>query len=109
MSVELLQKLGKKIDNAIETIELLRLQVEELEEKKTKLHDEHVALINKHKAWEQNLTMMLDKLEGVEVAEQTSALNAKSSNVQGSTQSNTAAAQSQHVAQGEQRKEHAPA
>lgn len=73
MSVELLQKLGQKVDNAIETIELLRLQVEELEEHKARLQQENTTLLNKQKAWEQNLTMMLDKLEGVEVSEQAQA------------------------------------
>ena len=37
MTNPLLQKLEEKIDNAIETIELLRLQLEEQEEKLIKL------------------------------------------------------------------------
>ncbi|HSX20693.1 MAG TPA: cell division protein ZapB [Gammaproteobacteria bacterium] len=66
MSSELLQKLEDKIDNALETIELLRLQNEELEEKYSKLLNENSLLKNKHAAWEQNLTNMLEKLDAIE-------------------------------------------
>ena len=69
MSSELLQKLEGKLDNAIETIELLRLQAEELEEKHSKLMNENAALKNKQAAWEQNLTTMLEKLEAIEPKE----------------------------------------
>lgn len=66
MSSELLQKLEDKIDNVLETIELLRLQNDELEEKYSKLLNETNALKNKHSAWEQNLTTMLEKLDAIE-------------------------------------------
>lgn len=66
MSIELLQKLEDKIDNALETIELLRLQNDELEEKYAKLLNENNTLKNKHAAWEQNLTTMLEKLDAIE-------------------------------------------
>lgn len=66
MSSELLQKLEDKIDNALETIELLRLQQEESEEKYSKLLNENTLLKNKHAAWEQNLTTMLEKLDAIE-------------------------------------------
>ncbi len=66
MSNELLQKLEDKIDNALETIELLRLQNEELEEKYGKLLNENNTLKNKHAAWEQNLSNMLEKLDAIE-------------------------------------------
>jgi cell division protein ZapB len=66
MSVELLQRLEEKIDNAVETIELLRLQIEELEDKHAKLNNENSSLKNKHISWEQNLTVMLEKLDTVE-------------------------------------------
>lgn len=80
MSSELLQKLEQKVDNAIETIELFRLQVEELEnqvkqleEQKARLQADNAALNEKHKTWERNLTMMLKKLEGIEASENSSA------------------------------------
>jgi cell division protein ZapB len=69
MSSELLQRLEDKIDNALETIELLRLQSEELEEKYSKLLNENTALKNKQAAWEQNLTNMLEKLDAIEPKE----------------------------------------
>lgn len=66
MSSELLQKLEDKIDNALETIELLRLQNDELEEKYSKLLNDNTLLKNKHATWEQNLTTMLEKLDAIE-------------------------------------------
>lgn len=66
MSIELLQKLEDKIDNALEAIELLRLQNDELEEKYSKLLNENTLIKNKHAAWEQNLTTMLEKLDAIE-------------------------------------------
>lgn len=66
MSNELLQKLEDKIDNALETIELLRLQNDELEEKYARLLNDNNALKNKHATWEQNLTNMLEKLDAIE-------------------------------------------
>lgn len=66
MSNELLQRLEDKIDNALETIELLRLQSEELEDKYSKILLENTALKNKQSAWEQNLTNMLEKLDAIE-------------------------------------------
>lgn len=62
----MLQKLEDKIDNALETIELLRLQNDELEDKYSKLLNENNALKNKQAAWEQNLTTMLEKLDAIE-------------------------------------------
>ena len=43
MSEQLLTQLEEKIDNAIENIELLRLQIEELEEKNIS-HESHVQI-----------------------------------------------------------------
>lgn len=69
MSAELLQKLEDKIDNAIETIELLRLQNDELEEKQARLLAEGAALKEKQAAWEKNLAVMLEKLDAIESKE----------------------------------------
>lgn len=66
MSNELLQKLEDKIDNVLETIELLRMQHEELEDKYEKLLNDNTLLKNKQATWEQNLTNMLEKLDAVE-------------------------------------------
>ena len=66
MSRELLDRLECKIDAAIETIELLRLQIEECEERNTVLHTENSTLKNKHVNWENNLNQMIEKLDLVE-------------------------------------------
>ena len=69
MSNELLQKLEHKIENAVESIELLKLQLEELEEKNSSLANENLSLKNKQASWEKNLTSMLDKLNNVSAFE----------------------------------------
>lgn len=69
MSSELLQKLETKITNAIETIELLKLQIEELEEKNLKLSNENTSIKSKQASWEKNLNTMLDKLTSATAVE----------------------------------------
>lgn len=63
MSNPLLQNLEEKINNTLEVIELLRLQVEEFEEKNNQLTAENLALKNRQTEWEHNLTAMLRKLD----------------------------------------------
>ena len=63
MATTLLEKLEEKIDVSIETIELLRLQLEEAEEKIIKLEEKNHLLKNRQTEWEQNLAQMLQKLE----------------------------------------------
>jgi cell division protein ZapB len=70
MSSQLLEQLESKIDDTIETIEILRLQIEELEEKNIKLQDENNVLKDKHTAWEKTLNAMLSKLKNIESATQ---------------------------------------
>jgi cell division protein ZapB len=67
MTIEILQRLEDKIDNALETIELLRLQLEDVENKREKLIAENQVLQNKHASWEQNLVTMLEKLDSIEI------------------------------------------
>lgn len=69
MSTELLQKLEDKIDSAIDTIEILRLQNEELEEKYSRLMSENTMLKEKQTTWEKNLSVMLEKLDAIEASE----------------------------------------
>lgn len=66
MSSQLLEQLEAKIDETVETIEILRLQIEELEEKNIKLQDDNNVLKDKHEAWERTLHSMLNKLNSVE-------------------------------------------
>jgi cell division protein ZapB len=65
MSNRLLEQLEKRIDDIIETIDLLRLQVEELEEKNVLLHNENHALKSRQSQWEQGLNTLLNKLDDV--------------------------------------------
>jgi len=68
MSSQLLQQLEAKVEQTVETIELLRLQIEELEQKNTKLQDDNNVLKDKHEVWEKTLYTMLHKLSGIENA-----------------------------------------
>jgi cell division protein ZapB len=70
ITIEILQRLEDRIDNAVETIELLRLQLEDAENKREKLIAENLALQNKNASWEKNLITMLEKLDAIEVLEQ---------------------------------------
>jgi|GEM_PF-1122773 len=66
MSNELLQRLENSVENAIETIEMLRLQIEDLEDKRARLIEENQTLKAKQSSWEHNLSTMLEKLENVD-------------------------------------------
>lgn len=68
MSSQLLQELEAKVLQAVETIELLRLQVEELEQKNARLQDDNNVLKDKHEVWEKTLHTMLNKLSDVDTA-----------------------------------------
>ncbi len=63
MASRLLEQLDKRIDNAIETIEILRLQVEELETKNATLEEENQHLKSRQTQWEQGLNHLLGKLD----------------------------------------------
>lgn len=70
MSSQLLQQLEDKINQTIETIELLRLQIEELEQKNTKLQDDNNVLKDKLEAWEKTLHTMLHRLNDVDAMQE---------------------------------------
>lgn len=65
MSNHLLIQLEVKIDDMIETLEILRLQVSDLEAKNDTLQTENAALKTRQSQWEQSLTTLLNKLEDV--------------------------------------------
>lgn len=71
MSAQLLEQLEAKIDETIETIEILRLQIEELEEKNLQLQDDNNVLRDKYTAWEKTLSSMLNKLNNLEYSSST--------------------------------------
>ena len=59
MSLELLNQLEQKVDHTIETIELLRLQIEELEE-------ENTALKAEHEKWRHDLVDLITRFDEVD-------------------------------------------
>lgn len=65
MSHDLLVKLEVKIDDLLDTLEILRLQVSDLEEKNLKLQADNAALKTRQSEWEQSLTTLLSKLDDV--------------------------------------------
>lgn len=60
MSTNLLNKLEKKVEHTVEVIELLRLQIEELEE-------ENAALKAEQEKWRADLTALLQRFDDIEV------------------------------------------
>ena len=65
MSNALLLQLEVKLDDMIETLEILRLQVSDLEEKNEALQTENALLKTRQSQWEQGLSSLLNKLEHV--------------------------------------------
>lgn len=70
MSNELLQQLETKVDAAIEVIELLRLQVEELEDANNRKQEEIAKLTEANTNYETNINSLLDKLAQIEATKQ---------------------------------------
>lgn len=68
MSNPLFQQLETKIDQAIETIEALRAQIEESESKNAALQADNSALKARQGQWENNLATLLRKLEGADIS-----------------------------------------
>lgn len=67
MSESIFQKLEAKVDCALEAMELLRMQIEEQEEKNKALQADNAALKHKQSEWEHHLTALLRKLEGADL------------------------------------------
>jgi FtsZ-binding cell division protein ZapB len=65
MSNDLLLQLEVQIDDMIETVEILRLQVSDLEEKNDRLQTENATLNIRQAQWEQGLSGLLSKLNDV--------------------------------------------
>lgn len=62
MSDSLLAQLEVKIDDMIETLEILQLQVSDLEEKNDNLKAENASLKARQSQWENGLSGLLSKL-----------------------------------------------
>lgn len=59
----LFEQLEIKIDQALETVELLRLEIEDMAEKNRILKEQNDALKHKQHNWENGLNSLLRKLE----------------------------------------------
>lgn len=73
MSSHVFQKLEEKIEQAIETIELLRLQLEESEVRNSDLQTEINEFKNRQREWEHSLTSLLQKLASTDLSVNTSS------------------------------------
>ncbi len=62
MSNELFNRLEQKVTSAVEALELLKMEAEELREENTRLKQER-------EEWERRLTGVLSKLDEIESAE----------------------------------------
>ena len=60
MALDLLQQLEQKVGHLVELIELMRLQIEELEE-------ENSALRAEHEKWKEDLSSLLTRLDNIDV------------------------------------------
>lgn len=67
-----LQKLETKINEVIETVELLSLQVEESEQENTHLKRDNAELKQQQNEWEQTVVGLLGKLEKLQAHHSTS-------------------------------------
>ena len=72
MSLEILNQLEEKIKQAVETIQLLQLEVEELKEKNAESHrnieslqTENEQLKNEHRNWQEHIRLLLGKFDNV--------------------------------------------
>ena len=61
---ELLNQLENKIQDAVETIEMYRMEIAELKEKNSELE-------NQHQVWEEKLSSLISKFESVNEQEDT--------------------------------------
>jgi cell division protein ZapB len=73
MTLDLLEKLESKIQNAVDTISLLQMEVEELKEDKQglaakteQLQAENVRLTEEHQQWQARLSALVGKIEQAE-------------------------------------------
>lgn len=73
MTLELLEKLESKIENAVDSISLLQMEIEELKEannelaeKNGKLQSENIELTEEHQQWQSRLSALVGKIEQAE-------------------------------------------
>jgi cell division protein ZapB len=62
MSIELFDQLEQKVTNAVESLEMLKMETEELREENARLKQEH-------QEWERRLSGLLEKFRELEESE----------------------------------------
>ncbi|SDM06735.1 cell division protein ZapB [Modicisalibacter muralis] len=62
MSIELFNQLEQKVTNAVESLEILKMEADELREENARLKQEH-------QEWERRLSALLDKFRELEGSE----------------------------------------
>ncbi|MFM2481777.1 cell division protein ZapB [Celerinatantimonas sp. YJH-8] len=65
MSFELLEELEAKIQTAVENIELLRMEIDDLKEQNSKLSDENNRLTQEQQAWQERLKSLLGRMNNI--------------------------------------------
>lgn len=66
MSFELLEELEAKIQAAVENIELLRMEIDDLKEQNSKLSDENNRLNQEQQAWQERLRSLLGRMNNID-------------------------------------------
>ncbi len=73
MTLDLLEKLESKIQNAVDTIALLQMEVDELKgdnqgllQKNDQLRQENIKLNEEHQLWQSRLSALVGKIEKAE-------------------------------------------
>jgi cell division protein ZapB len=73
MTLDLLEKLESKIQNAVDTIALLQMEVDELKgdnqgllQKNDQLQQENIKLNEEHQLWQSRLSALVGKIEKAE-------------------------------------------
>ncbi|GDY27669.1 cell division protein ZapB [Agarivorans sp. Toyoura001] len=65
MSFDVLEKLEAKVQVAVDSIELLRMEIDELKEQNSQLNDENGRLLQEQQAWQERLKALLGRIEDV--------------------------------------------
>ncbi|MEC7130576.1 MAG: cell division protein ZapB [SAR324 cluster bacterium] len=85
---ELLNQLEKRIQEAVETIEMYRLEIAELKEKNSELE-------NQHQVWEDKLSSLIQKFETLNQSEDSESVESEDTSTSDSSYSYGSASESE--------------
>ena len=92
---ELLNQLEKRIQEAVETIEMYRLEIAELKEKNSELE-------NQHQVWEDKLSSLIQKFETLNQSEDSESVESEDSSTSDSSYSYGSASESASESESEE-------